>query len=190
MEARRLKAEAYRQFAYTLVNVNWRNWTLTAAAELDGEVDLSGGFEFTSADVIQAFPTDVLLQMLTTRIDTEKSIDVNITLGISLPDVGEGFGLEIRRGIVQFHSTLPANTDVTMIADRAYLNSMLVGDIQITGEMVSAVAAGAPAGGVAMIAAIDSGEIRLEGGSKEDVQDFFSYFDGPSDPGSINLIVR
>ena len=51
MEARRLKAEAYRQFAYTLVNVNWRNWTLTAVAELDGEVDLSGGFEFTSADV-------------------------------------------------------------------------------------------------------------------------------------------
>ena len=190
MEARRLKAEAYRQFAYTLVNVNWRNWTLTAAAELDGEADLSGGFAFTSPDVIQTFPTDVLLQMLTTRIDPDKSMDVNMTLGILLPDVKEGFGLEIRRGVVQFHQTLPAKSDVTLIADRAYLIRMLVGDVHITGEMASAIAEGAPAGAVAMMAAIDSGDIRVEGRSKQDVQNFFSYFDAPVDPGSINLIVR
>ncbi len=90
MEARRLKAEAYRQFAYTLVNVNWRNWALTAAAELDGEADLSGGVALTSSDVIRAFTTDKL----------------------------------------------------------------------------------------------------LEGGTKKDVQKFFSYFDEPVDVGSINLIVR
>lgn len=190
MEARKLKAEAYRQFAYTLVNVNWRNWTLTAAAELDGEADLSGGFAFTSPDVIQAFPSNVLLQMLTTRIDPEKSADVNMTLGIKLPDVNEGFGLEIRRGVVQFHETLPAKSDVILVADRAYLNSMLVGDINITGEMATAIAEGAPAGAVAMMAAIDSGDIKVEGGTKQDVQKFFSYFDKPVDVGSINLIVR
>jgi alkyl sulfatase BDS1-like metallo-beta-lactamase superfamily hydrolase len=190
MEARKLKAEAYRQFAYTLVNVNWRNWTLTAAAELDGEADLSGGFAFTSPDVIQAFPSNVLLQMLTTRIDPEKSADVNMTLGIKLPDVNEGLGLEIRRGVVQFHETLPADSNVTLVTDRAYLNRMLVGDINITGEMAIAIAEGAPAGAVAMMAAINSGDIKVEGGTKEDVQKFFSYFDEPADVGSINLIVR
>ena len=190
MEARQLKAEAYRQFAYTLANVNWRNWALTAAVELDGNGDLSGGFAFTSPDVIQAFPTDVLLQMMTTRINAEKSIDVNMTLGIRLPDVRESFGLEIRRGIVQFHNNLPANTDVILVADRAYLNRILIGDITITGEMGSAIAEGAPAGTVAMMAAIDSGDIRIEGGSNEDIQQFFSYFDPPVDPGAIDLIVR
>jgi hypothetical protein len=40
------------------------------------------------------------------------------------------------------------------------------------------------------MAAIDSGEIRLEGGTKKDVQKFFSYFDKPVDVGAINLIVR
>ena len=49
---------------------------------------------------------------------------------------------------------------------------------------------GAPAGAVAMMAAIDSGDIRLEGGSIEDVQRFFSYFDAPVNVGAINLIVR
>jgi alkyl sulfatase BDS1-like metallo-beta-lactamase superfamily hydrolase len=190
MEARKLKAKAYRQFAYTLVNVNWRNWTLTAAAELEGEVDLSGGFSFTSADVIQAFPTDTLLQMLTTRIDPEKSIDVNMTLGIRLPDVKEGFGLEIRRGIVQFHEKLPAKTDVILVADRAYLNRMLVGEVPFTGEMAAAVEQGAPAAMVAIMSAIDSGDIKIEGGTKQNVQKFFSFFDPPVDPGTINLIVR
>ncbi len=128
--------------------------------------------------------------MITTRIDWEKSIDVNMTLGIQLPDVNEGYGLEIRRGVVQFHEQLPADTDVTLIADRKYLNRMLVGDIPITGEMAMVIADGAPAGGVAMMAAIESGDIRLEGGTAEDVARFFGYFDPPVDIGSINLIVR
>ncbi len=190
MEARRLKAEAYRQFAYTLYNVNWRNWSLTAAAELEGEADLTGGFAFTSPDVIQAFPTDVLLQMLTTRIDPEKSIDVNMTMGIHLPDVDENYGLEIRRGVVQFHQTRPEMADFTLVADRAYINRMMVGEVTITGEMQSAIEQGAPAAKVAVMGAIDSGEIRIEGGSVQDLQRFFSYFDEPVDVGAINLIVR
>ena len=39
-------------------------------------------------------------------------------------------------------------------------------------------------------AVIDSGTIQIEGGTKKDVQQFFSYFDEPVDIGSINLIVR
>jgi hypothetical protein len=91
---------------------------------------------------------------------------------------------------VQFHQTLPAKSDVIMVADRAYLNRMLVGDVHITGEMANAIAEGAPAGAVAMMAAIDSGDIKVEGGTKQDVQKFFSYFDEPVDVGSIKLIVR
>ena len=190
MEARRLKAEAYRQFAYTLVNVNWRNWSLTAAAELDGEADLTKGFAFTSADVIKAFTTDKLLEMLTTRIDPEKSLDVNLTMGFKFEDTNERYALEIRRGVVQFHSKLPDHVDFVMVATRAHLNRMLVGDIPITGEMLTAIEGGAPAPMVAIMAAIDSGQMRIEGGTKEDVQKFFSYFDRPVDVGSINLIVR
>ena len=190
MEARRLKAEAYRRFAYTLVNVNWRNWSLTAAAELDGEADLTAGFDFTSNDVIRAFPSNILLEMLTTRIDPEKSIDVNLTMGIRFADVNERYGLQIRRGVVQFHETLPENRDFTLVTDRAYLNRILVGEVPFTGEMASVVEQGAPAAMVAIMGAIDSGEIRIEGGSVQDLQRFFSYFDEPVDVGAINLIVR
>ena len=60
----------------------------------------------------------------------------------------------------------------------------------ITGEMQSAIEQGAPAAIVAIMSAIDGGEIRIEGGSKNDVQTFFSYFDEPVDVGAISLIVR
>jgi len=190
MEARNLKAEAYRQFAYTLTNVNWRNWSLTAAAELEGKVDMTGGFAFTSSDVIRAFTTDKLLEMITTRIDPEKSIDVNLTMGFKFNDTNERYALEIRRGVVQFHTNIPDNASITMVTDRDHMNRMLVGDTPITGEMVAAIEGGDPAPMVAIMAAIDSGEIRLEGGTKKDVQKFFSYFDEPVDVGAINLIVR
>jgi alkyl sulfatase BDS1-like metallo-beta-lactamase superfamily hydrolase len=190
MEARNLKAEAYKGFAYGLYNINWRNWTLTAVAELEGEVDISKGFSFTSPDVIQSFPSNVMLPMITTRIDVEKSINTNLTLGITFTDENKSFALEIRRGVVQFHESLPDNLDVAITSTRTFMNKMLVGDDHITGEMSAAIAEGAPAGGVIMMSAIDSGEIKLDKGSKEDVQKFFSYFDSPVDVGKINLIVR
>ncbi len=56
--------------------------------------------------------------MLTTRIDPEKSIDVNMTMGIRLPDVDAAFGLEIRRGVVQFHTRLPDKVDFTLVTAR------------------------------------------------------------------------
>ncbi|MBW1789153.1 MAG: hypothetical protein JRK53_21480 [Deltaproteobacteria bacterium] len=52
------------------------------------------------------------------------------------------------------------------------------------------IVAGAPMGALAIMATIDGGEIKVEGGSIQDVQKFFSYFDRPVDVGSINLIVR
>jgi len=123
-------------------------------------------------------------------VTTGSYSDVNLTMGFKFEDTNERFALEIRRGVVQFHTKLPENVDFIMVAKRDYMNRMLVGDIPITGEMATAIEGGDPAPMVAIMAAIDSGEIKVEGGSKQDVQKFFSYFDRPVDVGSINLIVR
>jgi hypothetical protein len=65
-----------------------------------------------------------------------------------------------------------------------------VGEVPFTGDMSAAVEQGAPAAIVAIMSAIDSGDIKIEGGTKKDVQVFFSYFDPPVDAGKINLILR
>jgi hypothetical protein len=66
----------------------------------------------------------------------------------------------------------------------------MTASIPLSGEMRAAIEGGDPAPMVAVMAAIDSGEIKIESGGKADVQKFFSYFDRPVDAGSINLIVR
>lgn len=38
--------------------------------------------------------------------------------------------------------------------------------------------------------AINSGKTKVEGGSKQDVQKYYNYFDRLVDVGPINLIVR
>ena len=117
-------------------------------------------------------------------------MDVNLTMGFKFRDTNERYALEIRRGVVQFHSKLPEKVDFSMVADKDYMNRMLVGDIPITVEMVTLIEGGDPAPMVAIMATIDSGKIKVDGGSKQDMQKFFSYFDKPVDVGSINLIVR
>lgn len=176
MEARNLKAKAYRQYAHTLTNINWRNWALTAAAELEGTADLSQGFEFTSADVTRAFPTARLLEMLTTRIDPDKSAKVNMTMGFKFKDSKEKYGLEIRRGVVQFHKKFPKHPDVTLVTDRAFLDRILVGDIPISGEMRTAMNKGEMDPTMAILAAIDSGKIQVEGGEQAGCGEIFWLF--------------
>lgn len=93
--------------------------------------------------------------------DPEKSMDVNLTMGFKFRDTNERYALEIRRGVVQFHSKVPEKVDFIMVADRDYMNRMLVGDIPITVEMVTLIEGDDPAPMVAIMATIDSGKIKL-----------------------------
>ncbi|MGV2841930.1 alkyl sulfatase dimerization domain-containing protein, partial [Vibrio cyclitrophicus] len=52
MEARLLKAQAYKAWSADQVNINWRNWALNAAAELEGTRDFSNMISFASVDVL------------------------------------------------------------------------------------------------------------------------------------------
>ena len=56
--------------------------------------------------------------------------------------------------------------------------------------MLDFIAESAPIGALSMMAAIVSSEIKIAGGSKQDVQKFFSHFDRPVDVGWINLLYK
>ena len=51
-EARRLAAEAHRREGFTKGNATWRNWYLTAAEELEGQIPAV--VETSAADVLRA----------------------------------------------------------------------------------------------------------------------------------------
>ena len=184
-DARKLKAEALRQIGYGLTNINWRNWYLTSAQELDGSIDYGKAIQLQAPDLLRAFPTSELINGLRFRLAAENTLDVNMTLGIRLPDIGEAYGLQIRRGVVQFHETLPDDVDVLIELDRSVLDNILLGQVDVAGK--TGAHPYTPQAG--LIASFESGDARLVRGTPEDFKRFFSYFDSPSQE-PIPLTIR
>jgi alkyl sulfatase BDS1-like metallo-beta-lactamase superfamily hydrolase len=175
-DARKIKAEALRQLGYGRTNNNWRNSYLTSAQELDGTIDHSKALNIVAPDLLRAFPTSELLNGMRFRLKAEKTLDVHMTFGFRLPDVNEGFGLEIRRGIAQFHDSLPENADVVLEMNRSVLEDILLG--QMDNQGIDPPHPNTPQAG--LIASFELGNARLVRGTPEDLERFFSYFDPPS----------
>ncbi len=173
MEARRLKAASYRRLGYASININWRNWYLAAAEELDGNTDqiaLLIGIAriFSSPDVIASWPGKILVEGLSPRLKAEETLDLNLIAGFVFSDTGEKCGLEIRRGVAQFHEKMPRSRDLTVTTTRATL-------------------IGVGTGQLSMDEALNSGALRFEGDSSN-FERFFSSFESPIQP--IYLSVR
>ncbi|WP_321393520.1 alkyl/aryl-sulfatase [Emcibacter sp.] len=132
MEARLLKAAALRRLGYASMNSNWRNWYLTSAQELEGDIDPLGHLKefagyFSSADIVAAWPLARLVEGLGPRLATEKSADIRSTIAFVATDTGEAHALEIRRAVAQFHEVIPAEAEVTVRAPRMVLVGLLTG---------------------------------------------------------------
>jgi len=175
-DARNLKAEALRQIGYTMTNINWRNWYLTSAKELDGSIDYSMRLDLQAPDLLRAFPTADIINGLRYRLKAEDTLDVNMTMGFRFPDVDESLGLEIRRGIAQFYEHMPDAPDVILEIDRATLIGLLLGELDFGGK--TGVHPDSPQ--AALAALFESGDAKLTMGTPEDFAKFFSYFEPPS----------
>ncbi|MNQ28202.1 ribonuclease Z [compost metagenome] len=153
--AREIKARSFRRLGYASMNINWRNWYLMSAMELEGKLDgeaalqLSQGLRdaFLSSDMLKNLPARIFLQNWVTRIDPDKSADVNLTLGFVFPDIKEEWALEVRRGVAQLHKGIPAGTSLKLTFDKTYLDTVisgengllkgaLLGDVKVDGNLL------------------------------------------------------
>ncbi len=146
-EARTMKAEALRRWSYHQKNATWRNWGLTSAMELDGELDSAGGgMVLGSPDQIQGFPLVNIMQVMTVRLKSEDTWNYHIRVAFETSDTKEQCALEIRRGVCQFFETPPDDCDARVIFDRGFLlnwifgqstfdEAVQAGDISVDGEV-------------------------------------------------------
>ena len=117
-EARKLKADSLRQLAYKTENINWRNWYITSARELDGSLNKAAGLAVLSSlaapDILKALPVSKFFESMTVRLDPVKSADAQLTMAFRFTDTGKVYAVEVRRGIAQVHETLPAKVDAAL----------------------------------------------------------------------------
>ena len=175
-EARLMKAAALRQLGYASMNINWRNWYLTSAMELEGALDVAALAEgmkrpFMSITMMQNFPPMVWLNGMALHLDADKAADVEMVVAFEFTDIGKRHAVEIRRGVAQVHEQVAEHLPVsaTLRLEKAFLDRILAGE-------------------AGLLKGIASGDVKLEG-SRLDVVKFLSVLD-PQDIGDQGLTVR
>jgi alkyl sulfatase BDS1-like metallo-beta-lactamase superfamily hydrolase len=161
--AKELKAAAFIQLAYRTVNVNWRNWYLTAARELQGKYKtLSlGNNTIASQDILATLPTARLFDLLAVRVAAEKSLNEHRNLHFYL-DQSVLITLELRRGILQIHEkpaqSAPSN-ELCLSMSRPTLTALFASGMGVLPDLIKA------------------GSVALSGGPISSFLEFFSFFD-------------
>ena len=173
MEARNIKAAAFRRLGYASMNINWRNWYLTAAMELEGKLDTQETAKkmaniFMPPDILAEMPVDVSINAWTTRLKAEQTLSVNRSLGFEFPDLNETYGLTIRRGVCQFDANPGNDVDLVLTMTKPVFNEVVSGSATIE-------------------EAVAEGDIKLTG-NLDDLKQFLDYFETPgADPIALTL---
>lgn len=132
-DARRIKAAAFRQLGYASININWRNWYLTSAMELEGALEerlaaVDMRAVFLPPDIVAALPTAAIVSSMTSRLRAEDALDVRQTLRMEITgEIASTFALQVHRGVCRFIEGDPAAADFSLRMDRGTLNAIVIG---------------------------------------------------------------
>lgn len=164
--ARQIKADALRTMGFESDNINWRNWMLTAARELEGKYDnlpYRGGAGFSSEDILAGLPLDSLLQFLAVRVAAERCLDQHHVIEITFMPDAKSFVLELRRGILQVHAE-----------PNAAIKSRAGVALEITRKGFIAIGRGTPFAELA-----SSGAASISRGAPQALAAFFACLEAP-----------
>jgi alkyl sulfatase BDS1-like metallo-beta-lactamase superfamily hydrolase len=112
-EARKCKAEALDRLAADTPNPLFRNWYMTDAAILRGEIRVPPRAPLNS-QTMQNIPLRQILRRMPQRLHPIRSSKVRTNVGLVFTDSGEQFTLCIREGVGELVDQLLPNTDLVL----------------------------------------------------------------------------
>jgi alkyl sulfatase BDS1-like metallo-beta-lactamase superfamily hydrolase len=124
--ARELQADTLEQLGYQAESGPWRNFYLTAAQELRDGVRQLPTPNAASPDSVRAMSTALFLDYLAVRLNGSRAGDRSITLGLTLPDVGESWTLMVRNGALSHRTGVDQDTDAAVTISRTDLNEVIL----------------------------------------------------------------
>ena len=128
VQAKQIKADALRALGRRQVNSNARNYYLTQALELEGEVDIRDRTKPENAmSFVSTVPIGRFVAAMPANLIYEKSANKDILVGFRFPDVDEGYGIHIRRGVAEFKESFPENPDLVITADSGAWRELVLG---------------------------------------------------------------
>ena len=126
--AKRIKADALRALGHRQINANARNYYITQALELEGEVGTRDSIKPENAlSFVSTVPIGRFVAAMPANLIYEKSAETEMLVGLHFPDVDEGYGIDIRRGVAEFMEGLPEGRDLTITADSDIWREVVLG---------------------------------------------------------------
>jgi alkyl sulfatase BDS1-like metallo-beta-lactamase superfamily hydrolase len=142
-------ANIYRALAEQQTSANGRNYYLTTALEIEQKVALPPiDPKRLPLPLLHSTPIETFMRLMPTRLNAEKSADIERTIVFRFPDVKQDFTLYLRRGIVEVTSGAGERSDATVVCDstvwkeivtghRNLLAAVVKGDVEVQGAMTS-----------------------------------------------------
>ena len=127
-EAKDLLADVFEQIGYQQESPSVRNSFLAGAFELRS--GLPGGVAPSAAspDLVRALTTDLLLDFLGIRLDSQKAEGHHFVINLVIPDNGEKYAVELSNGaLTNIKGQQAKDPDLTMTINRSDLDRVLTG---------------------------------------------------------------
>jgi alkyl sulfatase BDS1-like metallo-beta-lactamase superfamily hydrolase len=161
MEARKLKAEALREWGYQQTNIYWRGFAVSNAGELDGTLDRSVAWDFANPAIIKVLPTTKILETKRVNLNADRAAGKELSININVSDTGEVANYTVRNEIAVFSLQQDPKADATLTGNK----------LEVLGYFASG----------------DASKAKIEGNSQS-VATFFSLFD-QNKANDINLVL-
>ena len=126
--AREQLADAFEQIGYQKESSSLRNSFLAAAFELRHGMPAGIPVSSISPDTIRGMSTDLWLDFLAVRLDSEKADGLQFTCNLVTPDNGETFVVEVSNGtMTSIQGVQAKKPDLTVTVNRTDLEQVMAG---------------------------------------------------------------
>ncbi|WP_037501126.1 alkyl/aryl-sulfatase [Solirubrobacter soli] len=133
--ARELQADALEQLGYQSESGPWRNFYLSAAAELRAGVRVLPAPSTASHDLVSSMSVTLFFDYLAVRLNGERAGDRRLTIVCEFPDLGETWTMLLRHGALSHRRGPVDGADATVVIDRSDLNGVILGTADIAQQI-------------------------------------------------------
>jgi alkyl sulfatase BDS1-like metallo-beta-lactamase superfamily hydrolase len=126
--AKDLLADVFEQIGYRKESPSVRNSFLAAAFELRNGFPEGNAHQLVNPEMVRAMSTELLLDFLAIRVDSQRAQDLQFTINLSTPDNGERFILELSNAtLTSSKGFLLPNPDLAIELNRSDLETIMSG---------------------------------------------------------------
>jgi alkyl sulfatase BDS1-like metallo-beta-lactamase superfamily hydrolase len=112
-KSREIKAAALQALGESQIAAPARNYYLTQALEVKGELEI-GMLQNKDTEVVHSIPLEAIFNSMAVKLNPEKSADIDMVAGFRFPDTGDAFTVHVRRGVAEIKPGFPENPDISI----------------------------------------------------------------------------